>query len=235
MQNMNLLITAAGVIVALFIGGMQIYIAKQQKEIAAQQTKVSALQGEMQVVSSWLPFLKDADSNIRYMAVIALERLGTESTVAPLVTALSDDEESVRNRAAAALGRIATRDVIDIVAQVLENQNPKVRDAAVQALVQIGYEHIDQIQASLAKVSPSARKYSEQVIERILLNEYALNKIGALESQQLVAAQISESLSWVQALIGPSRKLQKLRWMNTITSRIRTSRVHLPPWQHVLS
>jgi subtilisin family serine protease len=165
---------------------MQIYIAKQQKEIAAQQTKVSALQGEMQVVSSWLPFLKDADSNVRYMAVIALERLGTESTVAPLVTALSDDQENVRNRAAAALGRIANRDVIDIVAQVLENQNPKMRDAAVQALVQIGYEHIDQIQASLAKISPSARKYTEQVIERILLNEYALNKIGALQSRQLV-------------------------------------------------
>lgn len=75
---------------------------------------------------------------------------------------------------------------IDIVTHVLENQNSKMRDAAVQALVQIGYEHIDQIQASLAKVSPSARKYTEQVIEGILLNEYALNKIGALQSRQLV-------------------------------------------------
>ncbi len=186
MQHLNIVITAAGVLVALFIGGMQVYIASQQKRISDQQAKVTSIQGEMQVVSSWLPFLKDDDPNIRYMTVIALERLGSQSAVAPLVMALSDSEKNIRKRAATALSKSATDDVIDIIVNVLDNQNTKTRNAAIDALVKIGYQNFHKITEAIETASPMAKTYGRRAIERILLNEYALKKIGALVSQQLV-------------------------------------------------
>ncbi len=68
------------------------------------------------------------------MTVIALERIGTPSTVAPLVTALSNNEENIRHRAAGALSKIATEDVI---VHILDNQDVKTRDAAIDTLVNI--------------------------------------------------------------------------------------------------
>lgn len=186
MKHLNIIITAAGVIVALFIGGMQVYIASQQKKISNQQAQVASVQGEMQVVSSWLPFLNDDDPNVRYMTVIALERLGSQSTVAPLVMALSDSEENIRERAATALSKNATDDVIDIIVNILDNQNEKTRNAALNALVKIGYLNLHKITEALESASPTAQTYGRKVIEKILLNEHALKKIGALESQQQV-------------------------------------------------
>jgi hypothetical protein len=75
-------LTAAGVVVALCIGGLQVFVALQQKgiadrqaEISSRQTDTALRQGSAQAISSWLPFLKDADPNVRFNSVIALERL----------------------------------------------------------------------------------------------------------------------------------------------------------------
>ena len=186
MQYLNIIIMAAGVVVALFIGGMQVYIASQQKRISDQQAKVSSIQGEMQVVSSWLPFLKDDDPNIRYMAVIALERLSKQSTVAPLVMALSDHEKNVRERAATALSNSVTDEVVEIIVNILDNQNADTRNAAINTLVKIGYQNIHKITEAIESASPTARIYGRKVIEKILLNEYALKKINAFESRKRI-------------------------------------------------
>ncbi len=186
----NLIITAVGVLVALFIGGMQVYVAYQQKNIANRQAAITSLQGEIQAVSSWLPFLKDTDSNIRLMSVTALERIGTEAAVAPLVMALSDNQEAVKNRAANALSKLATPRTIGIVVQILGNQDEKTRNAAIDTLVRMGYKYRIEIERELAKASPRIRAIGQEVIGGILLNGQAMEKIGALASHELTLGDL---------------------------------------------
>lgn len=123
-------ITIAGVLVALFIGLMQVIIAIQQKGIAQQQQAVSSLQGELQAVSGWLTYLQHTEWNTRYAAVIALGQIGKEATLAPLAIALTDDAEMVRDEAATALSRVVTDEsvnterAIQIVVGMLRNPGP---------------------------------------------------------------------------------------------------------------
>ena len=194
----NLLITGAGVVVALFIGGMQVYIAHEQKKTADRQASIAemqgrllALQGDVQAVSSWLPFLTAGDPDVRYAAVIALERIHSQAVIAPLVTALGDDVPAVRRRAAEALGGLATGDnraeVVEIAVSLLEGEDRKTIDAAIQTLVEIGFDGLPQIQQALAVAPAQARAYGAEAIQRILLNERVMTKIGALASHELTA------------------------------------------------
>ncbi|MEE9558500.1 MAG: S8 family serine peptidase [Candidatus Brocadiales bacterium] len=181
----NIIIAGAGVFIALIIGAAQVYIAIEQKRLADQQARIASLQGETQALSSWLPFLKDEDANVRLMAIIALERIGTQGVVAPLVIALSDTHESIRKRAGSALSRIATDDTVDIIVGILENQDPNTREAAINTLVSLGYERIPMLMTALGKAPPSVRPYVERAIGRILLNERVMKRIGALQSHEL--------------------------------------------------
>lgn len=193
----SLLITAAGVIVALFIGGMQVWIALQQQTTADKQAELSRLQGELQsrqgelqTVSSWLPFLIDDDRNVRLATVLALERIEGEAAVAPLVTALIDDDSAVRNRAARALAQRVSEEnvdtIVEVVASVFENQDPIKAEAALNTLVKIGGRSVERIRLALRKpLSAESRQQAEQAIERILLNEQVMEKIGVFESHEV--------------------------------------------------
>ncbi len=172
-------------IVALFIGGMQVYIAYQQKKIADRQAQVAKIQGEILAVSGWLPFLKDDDPNVRYMSVIALERVGTDAVIAPLAAALSDDHEIVRNQAASALSKLPSEKTIDIVVDILGNQDVKTVNAAIDTLQRIGDKSLPKLQQALARADPRIRSNAQKAIERLLLNEHAMKKIGALAAHQL--------------------------------------------------
>jgi subtilisin family serine protease len=192
MRNVDasLVITAAGVIVALFIGGMQVYIAFQQKTIANQQAQVAQLQGETQAISGWLPFLKDQDPTVRYLAVNALERIRTEAVIAPLATALSDSDELVRKQAASALSKFGTDSTINILVDILGNQDRPTVNAAIHALQKIGHKSLPKLQQALVMADPVTRSNAQRAIDRILLNERALDKIGALAShEQIVGVQ----------------------------------------------
>jgi subtilisin family serine protease len=207
----NLMITAAGVCVALFIGGMQVFVARQQKDIAKQQKDIaerqvstSSLQGGIQAVSSWLPFLQDKDPTVRQMTVTQLERIGTEVVLAPLVIALSDSEEAIRKEAARALGSLAkseavnTMRVINIVVRILVAQNEVTRKAATDTLEEMGFGLLRQINEALEKAGPQVEAIGQEAVARIILNEYALEKIGALASHELTLG----SPDIIVALIG---------------------------------
>jgi subtilisin family serine protease len=190
--NIDLIIAALGVLIALLIGSMQVYIARQQMGIAKRQQTIISLQGEIQAISSWLPFLKDKDSNIRYITVTSLERVGTEAALPPLVMALSDREEIVRTRAASALSTLAvsstvdTKKTIGLIVPILDNQDESARKAGVCALVGIGYEYLPEIREALEDVSSSRVKPAgQEAIGKILLNEHVMRKIGALPRRGL--------------------------------------------------
>lgn len=193
----SLLITAAGVIVALFIGSMQVWIALQQHGTADTQAELSRLQGELQsrqselqTVSSWLPFLTNDDRNVRLVTVLALERIEGEAAIAPLVTALVDDDSSVRNHAARALAQRVNQDntdlIVEVVASVFENQDQIKAEAALNTLVKIGGRSVERIRLALQKpLTAETRQQAEQAIERILLNEQVMKKIGVFESHNI--------------------------------------------------
>ncbi|MGH3145820.1 MAG: HEAT repeat domain-containing protein, partial [Rubrobacter sp.] len=186
-------LTAAGVVVALCIGGLQVFVALQQKgiadrqaEISSRQTEAALSQGGIQAVSSWLPFLKDTDPNVRFNSVIALERIGTEAALVPLIAALSDRNQSVRRRAASSIGKRWTGSTVEILVELLANQDAGTRNAAFQALAEIGVEGIPEIERTLEGAGPRVRAAGREAIGRILLNEHVMKKIGALESHELL-------------------------------------------------
>lgn len=209
-MNANLIITTAGVIVALFIGGMQVWIALQQQKTAETQADLSRIQGqlqsrqsELQTVSSWLPFLTSESPNVRLAAVLALDRIEGDAAVAPLVTALTDDNSAVQNHAARALVRRVTDEnvdaIIDIVASFFENAEPDKSEAALKTLVRIGGRSLERLYAALSKPLPErSRRQAEQAIEHILLNEQVMNRIGVLESHKITTG----SPEIVVALVG---------------------------------
>jgi len=188
--DLNLIITAAGVLVALFIGGMQVYIAGKQAELSRMQGELQTQQAQIQTVSSWLPFLTHDDPNVRLAAVIALGQVEAETAIAPLVTALTDDEPGIRERAGQGLAKLATQDnarrIADIVVSVFARLDPEKAEAALNTLVAIGLPAVEYIQAALRKPLPAdARRRAEQAIERILLNERVLKKIGVLDAHKI--------------------------------------------------
>jgi len=159
--KINIIIATAGVLVALFIGGMQVYIAREQKDVADRQAAIAAIQGEIQAVSSWLPFLKNDDTNVRYMTVKALERIG-RGAVAPLVIALSDRAKRVRDQAANALTKIAADEDVEIIVDMLLNLEEKARDAAILALGNMPAERIRVIVARIEK-EPELRRFYDPI------------------------------------------------------------------------
>ncbi len=187
--DLNLIITAAGVLVALFIGGMQVYIAGRQSELSRLQGELQTQQAQIQTVSSWLPFLTHDDPNVRLAAVIALGQIEADTAIAPLVTALTDDEPGIRERAGQGLARLATEDnarrIADIVVSVFERLDRTKTQAALDTLVAIGVPALDYIQAALHRLAPEARRRAEQAIERILLNERVLNRLGVLKAHEI--------------------------------------------------
>ncbi len=204
-------LTAAGVVVALCIGVLQVFVALRQKDIAETQSEISARQteaalsqGGIQAVSSWLPFLKDADPNVRFNSVIALERIGTEAALVPLIAALSDHNAGVRKRAAISIGKRWTASTVEILVELLGNQDAGTRSAAFQALEEIGIEGIPEIERTLQGAEPRIRAAGREAIGRILLNEHVMKKIGALESHELLQTRrgMLGDPSVVVALVG---------------------------------
>jgi subtilisin family serine protease len=151
-----------------------------------------------------LPFLKDADPNVRFNSVIALERIGTEAAVVPLMAALSDHNEGVRKRAASAISRLWRPSTIEIVVELLGYQDPTTRNAAFQVLEEIGLEGIPEIERALEGAEPRIQAAGREAIGKILINEHVMKKIGALESHELLEARrgMLGAPSVVVALVG---------------------------------
>lgn len=197
-EYLSLYITASGVLIALFIGAMQVYIASQQNAIAKRQSQIASTQGEIQVISSWIPFLKDENPEVRYTAISALERIDSDATIAPLISALSDNEALIRNKAAQALGKHKSPAMLETIIGILNYQDAKTREAAINTLVLIGYDRLPEILEALSKFDPKIQAIGQKAVVKIILNEKVLQKIGASGSKLLV--QGSEKITL--AIIG---------------------------------
>jgi thermitase len=208
-MNPNLIITAAGVVVALFIGGMQVWIASTQVELSRLQGELQSRQDRLQTVSSWLPFLISNEANVRLAAVHALARIEGDAVIPPLVTALADDNAAVRDRAGRALTDRVTDDNVDAVVGVVVSiftNAPGKSDAALETLVKIGGRAIGPIQQALRNqdLPERSRRQAAEAIERILLNERVMRRIGVLESHEITLGRPEIVVALVGGGVDPS-------------------------------
>ena len=105
------LLTGIGVCVALFIGSMQIVISIQQKSISDQQKEISKNHGEIQLITNWLPYLKDQDPNVRLIAIRALGNLENEAAIGPIAITLGDKNRRVSEASARILSDMGNVDI----------------------------------------------------------------------------------------------------------------------------
>ncbi|NCQ70261.1 MAG: TIR domain-containing protein, partial [Microcystis aeruginosa W13-13] len=78
--------------------------------------------------------------DVRWKAVQALAKIGTETAIAGLLKALEDSDYDVRWKAAEALGKIGTETAIPGLLKALEDSDYDVRGKAAEALGKIGTE-----------------------------------------------------------------------------------------------
>jgi subtilisin family serine protease len=136
--------------------------------------------------------------------VVALERVGSDAALVPLIASLSDRDGGVRNRAAAAIGRLWTGSTVDIVVELLGNQDAGTREAALAALVRMGIKGVPEMERALEDAEPDIEAAGREAIGRILLNERVMRQIGALQAHELLQARWGAlgNPSIVVALVG---------------------------------
>ena len=84
--------------------------------------------------------LQDPNYGIRFFAADALENLGNEKVIQPLISALQDSDYHVRIIAALALGKIGNEQAIQFLISALQDSDYGVRGHAAEALGKIGNE-----------------------------------------------------------------------------------------------
>ena|GEM_PF-363128 len=82
--------------------------------------------------------LEDSNFDIRYSAVIVLEKIGSDAAIPALIKALEDSNFDIRYSVAGALRRIDSDVAVSVLIQALENSYSDVRRIAASALGQIG-------------------------------------------------------------------------------------------------
>ncbi|MCK4463691.1 MAG: HEAT repeat domain-containing protein [Candidatus Omnitrophica bacterium] len=80
---------------------------------------------------------KSGDKNMRYFAVLGLERLGDKKTEGLLINLLNDESMKVRVASASALGVVNTEKVKTALKTVLDDESSKVRNAARRSLEEL--------------------------------------------------------------------------------------------------
>jgi HEAT repeat protein len=88
-------------------------------------------------VESLIKALKDRDSQIRKLAVVALGEIRDARAVEPLIQVLSDNDSNVRGEAADALSKISDIRAVEPLIQVLSDNDSNVRGEAADALSKI--------------------------------------------------------------------------------------------------
>lgn len=113
--------------------------------------------------------VREADPGTRYMAAVALSRLGdeAESSVPVLLQALRDDDMYLRMATTGALISIGTPAVPGLVRALFDNK-AAVRRAAAKALGKIGSERaLSPLRVALRDADEGVRKFSTEAIARI--------------------------------------------------------------------
>ncbi|MDJ0902382.1 MAG: HEAT repeat domain-containing protein [Xenococcus sp. MO_188.B8] len=90
------------------------------------------------VIPKLIKFIYNQDSFVRWRAVEALGKIGTEAVIPGLLNALSDEDYSVLQRASEALGKIGTEAAISPLIEALEDDYSFVRSVVAESLGKIG-------------------------------------------------------------------------------------------------
>ncbi|OCQ94397.1 hypothetical protein BCD67_07035 [Oscillatoriales cyanobacterium USR001] len=137
-------------------------------------------------VAALIPLLKDSDPKVRWIAVDALEEIGSEAKAAvpALIPLLKDSDAKVRGNAVYALGKIGAeaKAAVPAFIPLLKDSNVGVRRNAVYALGKIGAK----AKAAVAELIPLLKDSNVGVRWNAV---YALGEIGA-EAKAAVPALI---------------------------------------------
>ncbi|MBD2578088.1 HEAT repeat domain-containing protein [Oscillatoria sp. FACHB-1406] len=122
--------------------------------------------------------LQDDFSWVRWEAVEALETIGNEAAVNPLISALQDDFSWVRSTAAEALGKIGNESTFNALISALQDEDLPVRWTAAQALANIGNEAaVNALISALQHKSSYVRRRAAEALKKIG-NEAAVNALN---------------------------------------------------------
>lgn len=170
--------------------------------------------------------LKDRDSQIRKLAVVALGEIRDTRAVEPLIQVLSDDDSNVRGEAADALSKIRDTKAVEPLIRVLRDNDSNVRCKAALALGEIRDAKASKplIHALLNDKDSEVRKNaamalgeikdpiaSEPLIQAFADTDYQVRKNAAMSLEKIKIEGIRNSAALeilMQSLRNDDRQIQ---------------------------
>jgi HEAT repeat protein len=118
-------------------------------------------------VTSLAAILLEAAPGTRYIAALALGKIGHEEAVPNLLLALRGDDVWVRVAATSALIKIGLPSVVGLI-DAVGDENKLVRRAAAKALGKIGHESArSALEGALDDEDEAVRRFAAEALERI--------------------------------------------------------------------
>lgn len=127
--------------------------------------------GEKSVVKDLVPLLKSPEKNVREGVLSAIQSLGGDASLTPvLISALTDPDPSTRSRAISALGDIRDARAVPSLITIVQdkNESPGFRQYAARALGKIGSpEAIPALSALTEESDKTLRMVTYEALGRI--------------------------------------------------------------------
>jgi HEAT repeat protein len=169
-----------------------------------------------------LPALKDLIADVRSWACFALEELGDERVVEPLIAALNDEDRSVRWGASEVLGKIGDMRAVEPLIAALKDKDVAVRCSAAEALGKIGDMRAiepliaamnDEIGAVRASAAEALEKFGNTAVESLISGLQSedsfvrwrivdvLGKIGDIRAVEPLITVLNDKSSLVRTIV----------------------------------
>ncbi len=177
-------------------------------------------------VESLIKALKDRDSQIRKLAVVALGEIRDARAVEPLIQVLSDNDSNVRGEAADALSKISDTRAVEPLIHVLSDNDSNVRCKAALALGEIRdakaskplihallHDTDSEVRKNAAMALGDIRdpKTSEPLIQAFTDTDYQVRKNAAISLEKIKVEGIMNSAAieiLMQSLKNDDRQIQ---------------------------
>jgi HEAT repeat protein len=145
-------------------------------------SEILGLQGAVSAVPSLAKMaIHDLQLRVRIAAIRALGRIGSPTSLTPLLTCLNADEPAVRAEAARSLGRLGTAAAISPLTDALSDEH-EVAYAAAVALAAHGEHGRDQLER-IGALPTQAGRYATAALSTVTLERarYAPAQVGATQ------------------------------------------------------
>ncbi|WP_293136067.1 HEAT repeat domain-containing protein [Okeania sp. SIO3I5] len=150
---------------------LEVYLAELTKSDAA--------------VPGLILLLEDSDKYVRWSAVFAIGKIGSETAIEGLIPLLKGSDSFVRRRAAEVLGEIGSESVIEELIPLLKDSDFEVRRRAAEALGKIGSESVIEELIPLLKDSDSeVRRRTAEALGKISSETAIARLIPLLEDSE---------------------------------------------------